>query len=112
MLRNRVNVIFTLTFDNDLEVLCDEAASRGLFSSDYVWIDAQGLSTQPLASARNASILGPRINGWLQVASTLPPVNYARYASSWTTMTPGDCSNPFFTPSPSLFSSAPADVGV
>ena len=106
-----VNVIFTLTFDNDLEVRCDEAANRGLFSSEYVWIEAQGLSTQPLAAAQNASVVGPRINGWLQIASILPASNYAKYESAWAGMTAADCNNPVFTPSPSLFGGPPVDVG-
>eukprot|EP00966_Prymnesium_polylepis_P260262 6012166-Prymnesium_polylepis.1 len=107
-----VNVIFALVFDGDVPDVCDEASSHGLLTSEYVWIDGQGLSTQPLPSTVNRSQTGLCLNGWLQIASTLPTAGYSRYEAAWAQAVVADCANEVFTPPSNIFTAAAPDLGV
>ncbi|KAL1498902.1 hypothetical protein AB1Y20_013424 [Prymnesium parvum] len=106
-----VYIVLAIVFDVDAEYLCDEAEKLGLFTPQHVWIDPDGLTTTALDTAINRTAFGSRLHGWLRVTTTLPAPNFARYYAGWSNMTSAACANPYFTPSPSMFAEAPADLG-
>ena len=107
------NVFIIVLFDDDLEVLINEAYARGLLTADHVWLSADTLSVSSISRAADPPTLASRLDGFLMLrtGSTLSD-GFRRLSAVWGTLSPADCSEALVELTPSFFDSPPpTDAG-